>query len=189
MWPLGHAAVGYLCYSLGARRGTVEDLDVTLLVALAIGTQLPDLADKPLAWYLEVLPAGRTLSHTLFLIVPVSVLAILFTRRYGRQAIGVALALGMVSHVLLDAVPAVWEGISYVEFLFWPLFHVEGYEDGPPGLLVMFRESLSDPWFLLEFVLAGVALVAWRDDGYPALDWALRRVPGDRAAPGSERSD
>ena len=28
------------------------------VLALALGTQLPDLVDKPLAWYLDVLPFG-----------------------------------------------------------------------------------------------------------------------------------
>ena len=36
------------------------------MLALAIGTQLPDLIDKPLTYQFAVLPSGRSLGHSLF---------------------------------------------------------------------------------------------------------------------------
>ena len=60
MWPWGHLALGYLLHSplARARFGRPPTDRATLL--LVIGTQLPDLVDKPLAWWLGVLPAGRS---------------------------------------------------------------------------------------------------------------------------------
>jgi hypothetical protein len=74
MWPWGHLALGYLLYSpfARARFGRPPTDRATLL--LAFGTQLPDLVDKPLAWRLDVLPAGRTLGHSLLSVVAVSAL-------------------------------------------------------------------------------------------------------------------
>jgi hypothetical protein len=54
MLPLGHAALGYLLYTVAGR---VSGKQVPLryaIVPLAVGTQFPDLVDKPLA-YLDVL--------------------------------------------------------------------------------------------------------------------------------------
>ena len=65
MWPWGHLAVGYLVYSglsrwrFGRLPGSVATL------AVALGTQLPDLVDKPLAWTVNVLASGRSLAHSL----------------------------------------------------------------------------------------------------------------------------
>ena len=58
MWPWGHLAAGYPVYTAYTRLHTGDPpADVPALVAL-LGTQLPDLVDKPLA----VLPTVRSLS-------------------------------------------------------------------------------------------------------------------------------
>ncbi|MFC6964015.1 hypothetical protein ACFQL7_23110 [Halocatena marina] len=49
MWPWSHAAVGYLCYSIGTRLvGRRPTTGPT--VAVLFGALLPDLVDKPLSW-------------------------------------------------------------------------------------------------------------------------------------------
>jgi len=169
MWPLGHAAVGYLLYSGAADRDWVAAPSATVVVALLLGTQAPDLVDKPLAWYLPVLPAGRSLGHSLLLVVPVAVAAVAVARAVDRPAIGVALALGLLSHPLVDVVPVLWSPIATWEFLLWPVLSVEGYPEGAPSIVGLFRNDLADPWFHLEFVLAALALFRWRRDGTPGL--------------------
>lgn len=169
MWPLGHAAAGYLVYSLGVDRDWLAAPSAGAVVALAVGTQVPDLIDKPLAWIVPVLPAGRSLGHSLLFVVPACVAAVLVARALDRSAVGIALALGILSHPLVDVVPFLW-GNSPHEFLLWPVLTVEGY-DTPPSVLAMLREDLTDPWFHLEFVLAAAALVRWHRDGTPGLPW------------------
>ena len=90
--------------------------------------------DKPLAWYLGVIPTGRSLAHSLVLLVPLSIGIYLLARRYGRTEYGVAFAIGALSHTLVDALPAVWGGTN-PSFLLWPLLSVESYESGAPTVL------------------------------------------------------
>jgi len=184
MWPLGHAAVAYLLVSYGGEWGWLPRPDFALVATVLFASQTPDLIDKPLAWYLPVLPAGRSLGHSLFLLLPVCLLAVAIGRRRGWPALGLAVTLGLLSHVALDVTPALWGGEGW-RFLVWPIRSIDGF-DTAPSILAMLEANLDDPWFQLEFVLAGLALVRWRGDGYPGLAWL--RADDDRALlSGSER--
>jgi len=174
MWPLGHAAVAYLCYSLFVRARAISPPDGLAVIVLLFGSQFPDLVDKPLSWYLGVLPTGRTLAHSLLVIGPLVVVVYLLAARYSRPEYGLAFGLGAVSHVLVDALPALWGGTD-PGFLLWPLIPVEPYGNGAPTVTTLFIDSLGDPYFLSEFVLAALALVVWRREGYPGLD-VVRRL-------------
>ena len=74
--PLGHAAFGYVLYSLYTRLHLNHPPQGLAALALAFGTQFPDLIDKPLTWTFAVLPYGRSFAHSLFTLVPL--LAILW---------------------------------------------------------------------------------------------------------------
>ncbi|NGM67622.1 metal-dependent hydrolase [Natronolimnobius sp. AArcel1] len=184
MWPLGHAAVGYLLYTFATRTRFDSPPAALPLFSLLLGTQFPDLVDKPLAWYVGVLPTGRTLAHSLLFLIPLSIIVLAVARRYDRTELGFAFVLGALSHAVVDVIPALW-GAADPNMLLWPLLPVETYESGPPTIIGLFLESLSDPYFLLEFVLAALALAAWRRDGYPGLE-VVRSAVG-RLLPG--RSD
>lgn len=182
MWPPGHAAVGYLCYSLGAERARLPDLTFGLLAALAVGTQFPDLVDKPLAWGLGVLPGGRTLAHSLVFLLPFSLLAVGVLARFDRTDLAVAFGVGAVSHVLVDAVPALWMAEGWWQFLAWPLLEGHIVEEGEQfTILGMLRNQVTQPWFLLEYVLVGLAALRWRSDGLPGVAWLRKRREGGDA--------
>lgn len=176
MWPIGHVAGAYLLFGLyqrwqlGARPG---ELTVLILVG---GSLLPDLLDKPLAWYVGVLPTGRSLSHSLLLIVPLCAVVAVYTYRMDRSEWGVAFAIGALSHLLLDALPALWRTDASADFLLYPVLPVEPYENGAPTITELLRNSLMDPYFHLEFVFLAGALVLWRSHGYPGVSYA-RSVP------------
>ncbi|MES3516473.1 MAG: metal-dependent hydrolase [Natronomonas sp.] len=167
MWPWGHVAVAYLLYSAASRRNG-DPPEALSTAAVGFAALLPDLIDKPLAWYLGVLPTGRTLAHSFLFVGPLSVAVYLLARRLDRPAIGVAFGIGAVSHLLLDALPAVW-GAGEAGFLLWPIVPVEEYEEGAPTIVALLLDSLSDPYFFSEFVFVAVALVVWRRDGYPGI--------------------
>ncbi|GAB3682650.1 hypothetical protein GCM10028857_08910 [Salinarchaeum chitinilyticum] len=174
MWPLGHAAGAYLLASIGAEREWLPQPDAVFVVVVLVASQLPDLVDKPFAWFVPVLPAGRSLGHSLFVILPLCVLAVLLARRLGRTGLGLAVALALCSHLALDVLPVLW-GNGTWRYVLWPVLEVEGY-DTPPSIVAMFEDSLDAPYFWAEFVLAGLAFVRWRADGWPGLPRAVATV-------------
>ncbi|WP_436903317.1 metal-dependent hydrolase [Halovenus halobia] len=177
MWPIGHASAAYLLYALSTRSRQDESPGHAATVVVGFAALVPDLIDKPLAWYLGVLPGGRTLAHSLFFLVPLSALVYLVARRNGVEEYGVAFSIGVISHTLLDALPILWDPETPWEGLVWPLLSPGGVSgEGAPTVLGLLRDSLGEPYFLTEFVLLAVALAVWRADGYPGLAPLLRRV-------------
>lgn len=170
MWPFGHVAVAYLCYTLATRVRFDAPPAAVPVLWLAVGSQFPDLVDKPLAWYLGVLPTGRTLAHSLLVLVPLSMVGLALAGRYDRSEYGVAFVIGALSHAVVDAVPVLWNADASAAHLLWPVVPVPAYEEGAPSVLGLLQESLSDPYFFAEFVLAGLAVVYWRRHGSPGLE-------------------
>lgn len=129
MLPWTHAAVGYLLLvglwlALGRRVSKAE------LVAVLVGTQLADLVDKPLAWWFGVLPAGRSLAHSLLFAVPLTALVVGVAWRRRHPEVGAAFGLGYLSHLAGDVYVAVyyWR-VEEFTFLLWPLLPPYPYDD------------------------------------------------------------
>jgi len=169
MWPMGHVAIAYILYALSTRLRFEERPTGGPTVVVVFGSLFPDLVDKPLAWYLGVLPTGRTLAHSLLVLVPLCAVVFFVARQRGRGEYGVAFGIGALSHTLVDALPVLWDEEASARFLLWPYRSVPEYEEGPPGVLELLGESATDPYFLSEFVLLAIALALWRAHGYPGL--------------------
>lgn len=170
MWPWGHVAVAYLCWLAYARIVDANADDGIAVVILTFGALFPDLVDKPLAWYVGILPTGRSLAHSLLLLVPLSLIVYGLARRHDRREWGVAFAIGAISHALLDAAPALWRADASATFLVYPLIPIEGYgERGTPTVTELLVNSLSEPYFLLEIPLSLIALVIWYRRGCPGV--------------------
>ena len=175
MWPWGHAAVGYLLVSGDAhlRRGTQPTGGQ--VSALLVGTQLPDLIDKPLAWTVGLLPTGRSLAHSLLVVVPIIFVAVLITTPHRRRQSVIPLAVGWVSHSGADAATIiVGDSLAYANFLMWPLLTTPPYETAPSFAAHLATFALT-PYFLLQFALAGIAAGLWLLDGVPGMA-LLRRL-------------
>lgn len=183
MWPIGHVAIAYLLYSASTRLRFDAPPAAVAAFVLAVGSVFPDLVDKPLAWYLGVLPTGRTLAHSMLFLVPVVAIVYLWTRRRGVEEYGIAFGLGAISHSLVDAAPVLWNSDAGAGFLLWPVVSISGYESGAPTLLGLLMSSLTDPYFLSEFVFFAGAVVLWRADGYPG----LTLLPGFSGDPGPQK--
>jgi hypothetical protein len=183
MWPWEHLAVGYLAYSLYARRRYGRPPDGPTAVMLAIGTQLPDLVDKPLAWTFGVLPNGTSLAHSLTFVALFVPITLLVARLAGVPRWGGALAFGHVSHLPGDMLyPLATDGGLATSFLLWPF--VPGRDTPSQGLLFEFEtyfaefvQFLGTPrgqiYFALELALLGTALLVWNRDGRPVLTEVL----------------
>ena len=183
MWPWGHLAVGYLGYTVAVRLFRTAH-DRVALVALLVGTQFPDLVDKPLAW-VGVLAYGRSLAHSLLVLVPLCLVVVVVARRREARQVGGAFAVGALSHTLGDA----WDGlvaldVDEMSFLLWPLLptpdadgagtaaghasrlasEVDTTAAGTSGLADLVG---SEP--VAQSLLLGVAVAVWVAEGAPGL--------------------
>lgn len=178
MWPWGHLAVAYLLYTLYTRGRYGRPPRSGPAIALAVGSQFPDLIDKPLAWWLGVLPGGRTLAHSLLFA------AVLFPGVYAlgirldRLEAATAFAIGHLSHLLADLPPLLLAGyLRGSEFLLWPLLAQPTFApddtlfDAPAGLEAV-SLTLADPAVYGRFQIAlfVLAAVVWYVDGAPGLE-------------------
>lgn len=190
MLPWGHAAVGYLLFAAYVRyrdgggrspgmgrpatgRSAVDSFGgrpdgVAVLVLLA-GTQFADLVDKPLGWYLGVLPGGRSLAHSLLVAGVVLAVVLWLAGRLGRPALGVAFAVGHLSHLAADAVYPVLEG-EWVDvyYLLWPVLQDPDPVTDATIIETMVSSTLS-PTGVFEAVLLLLAAALWVADGTPGL--------------------
>ena len=114
---------------------------------LAVGAILPDLIDKPLGTML--FPAlfnsnSQVIGHTLAFSTVLMAAVLLATRRGRVRRRWMALAIGSLIHLLLDAM---W---TAQETFLWPAF---GWEF-PPGISQywsgLLERLLSDPWRIVQ---------------------------------------
>lgn len=131
--------------------------------ALILGALLPNLIDKPIA--LLIAPAAfdttRIYGHTLLAALVVLTLSVLLTRRSTLQRKrAVALSVGMLIHLLTDAM---W---TVPETLFWPAFGFDFPPAAADTLTGLFRQFASDP-IAIGLELIGLAYLAylWRRAG------------------------
>jgi hypothetical protein len=177
MWPWEHLAVAYVVYALwrrGAGRPRAGGDDV---VVLAVGTQFPDLIDKPLGWGTTLLPSGTSMAHSLLFAIPVVVGVDLLARRRGRDHWGTVFGIGYLLHLPADACYSVlFGGRATAEFLLWPVIPsvptpTTSVLSRTGSLWAEFTVALAGPaggtYLLLEGLLLGTALVLWLLDGQP----------------------
>lgn len=171
MLPWGHAAVGYLCYTLIVRFRQRSVPVGTAVLALGLGTQIPDLIDKPLAWTFGFLPSGRSLGHSLLFVLALGAGIWLLARRYDRRPEAGAFIFGHLTHIGADLTPAVlvkdWAPLGA---LLWPLTPAYQYPGELDRSIIKFFLQLQ----LAELPLIGTSLTAialgvWVYDGAPGL--------------------
>lgn len=170
MWPWGHAAIGYLLYTAYMRFRYDRPPDEVPTVLLLLGTQFPDLIDKPLAWTLDLLPSGRSLGHSLLVLVPLSILAYALAARYRRSEWDSAFAIGALSHALIDVLPSAIRGeYVYATSLLWPLLPAPPSDELDRTLLGQFFSIEPTSMLALETILVIVILIIWWRDGQPGI--------------------
>ncbi|MFC4360591.1 metal-dependent hydrolase [Halobium salinum] len=170
MWPFGHWGVGYLLYAAFSRSAYRRSSTGPEALLLTIGTQFPDLVDKPLAWSFGVIPSGRSLTHSLFAAALLVALAILVTDRYGRREYGVAFGVGTVVHSLTDGVAAVVaREFADLSYLLWPVLATPEYET-EKSFMAHFAQFSLDGAVAVQLGLFFAGLVVWYADGKPGLE-------------------
>jgi hypothetical protein len=184
MWPWEHAAVAYLAYSLSVRAVTGRAPRGWPVLALAVGSQFPDLIDKPAEWVFAVLPSTG-LAHSVFTAIPLTLVLLAVGYRRGWFGVSVGFSVGYLLHLPGDVFYDVILGSepSYDKVL-WPL--VSGDVQSNVDLLALltrFFDRYAEfilspaglPYLLGEVALVGGAVVLWLIDGRPGLG-VLRRL-------------
>lgn len=161
-----HLAAGYLLYSVVQRvRG--HQVTVATAIAALFGSLGPDLIDKPLTW-VGVLGYGRTFAHSLFTTVAILTAGFVLAYRIDKPELSVAVAVGYLSHILIDMFGEVFGGLPYVDtaFLFWPLVVKQ-----PIGVA---RPTLPVSEATLFVAIIVLAAVLWVLDGMVGLPATAR---------------
>lgn len=182
MWPWGHLALGYLLYSLYYRFNRVRLPPGPEALLLALGTQAPDLVDKPFAWTVSILPSGRSLSHSVLIAALVLSALVILADRYDRRNLGLAFGSGYAIHLVGDALyPLFRLDFEHLTFLAWPLLPLPSYDEDH-GIIEYILAADLTPEVAFETLLFAVAILAWRADGYPGLEtlrsWSVRIARG-----------
>lgn len=192
MWPWGHVAVAYILYSLYSRGRFRRPPRPEPALAVLVGSQFPDIIDKPLAW-VGVLPGGRTLAHSL--LFATALIVVVYTAAFALDRVETATAfvIGHLSHLLADVPMRAFLGYPHAtEFLLWPFFAPSTFAFEtrvfePPALLEWAVTPLTDSstFYQFQFFLFGVALVLWYVDGCPGNQYIrsqprTHRVSDDR---------
>ena len=112
---------------------------------------------------------GRSLAHSLLVLVPLCLGLYVLCRRIDRIEYAVASAIGALSHAIVDAFPLILTGeYEYAYFLLWPVLPID-----IPSEKGSFTEHLlgiePTPYFLFQIGLTIVAVMAWWRDGKPGL--------------------
>jgi len=160
MFPWTHAAFGYLLL-LSVAVLFRHRLSRAELIAVVVGTQLPDLVDKPLAWWFSVLPSGRSLAHSLLIAVPLSVVVLGVAWYLTYPEVGFAFGVGYASHLIGDSYVALyyWRPEEFT-YLLWPLLPAYPYDDFA-GFADFFSQVTITPEFLILFAAAAAVGVGF----------------------------
>jgi hypothetical protein len=185
MWPWGHLGVAYLLYSVYARGRFRRAPRAEPALAVLVGSQFADLIDKPLAWWVGILPSGRSLAHSLFFAAALILVVYAVGFVLGRLETATAFVVAHLSHLLADVPPRAFLGYPFeTEFLVWPLLEQPTFRYGeqlfePPAIVELVVAPLTDPlvFFLFEWVLFGAAIALWYVDGCPGLEYVRGRRP------------
>jgi glycosyltransferase involved in cell wall biosynthesis len=177
-----HAALGYLLYVVYLRLRARERPTGRNVIAVALGTQTPDLIDKPLAWYLHVLEYGRSLAHSVITGGLILLAVVVYLRHRGHRRLATAFAIGYLSHLVGDSYTFVLNGTyENLAFLVWPLLAIPNADTEVEGLFAHLARLDASVVYSDGVLLAGGAFALWLLQGAPGL-WLLlgwlRRAAG-----------
>ncbi|MGQ4557647.1 metal-dependent hydrolase [Halobellus sp. GM3] len=168
MLPWGHAALGYLLFSLYSRQRYDRPPVGLTVYALGFGTQFPDLVDKPLTWTIPLLPYGRSLTHSLFTLGFVYALLWLVFRYPDQRSLTNAFGFGYVTHLLGDGIGPLLEGdFTALGYVLWPLTNVPTGESR--SFIEFFLALGLTPMVMFGIGLTALSVLVWIADGMPGV--------------------
>jgi hypothetical protein len=180
MDPVSHGALAYLLYvACVGMRGVISETVRTrrvpakwALVPLAIGSQFPDLVDKPLAYW-GLLVSGRSLAHSVFslAVVGVAVGIVIHDDSAGiasrlptrlQATVPAAFVIGYGAHLLGDAYHGLFAGEFFsVRFLVYPLYPLSPYSGDAIAPWVRVLDIYRDPAAAIHVEVVATALLVF----------------------------
>lgn len=189
MWPWEHVLFAYVFYSIYVHVRYHRRPADGPVVALAFGSVLPDLIDKPLAWQFNVFEGGYALAHSVFVVVPVVAVVYLYAKRRGHGDSGVAFGVGYLLHLVGDVLPAsLARGTLDLTPVLWPIAGApraadrasRSFLDGVYTLLIEYMSQLATldltPVIALQMGSLVFGLALWTYDGFPGPRLLLRWI-------------
>ena len=96
----------------------------------AVGSQFPDLVDKPLAHQFGVLPSGRVFMHSLPFAIPVAIAVLVYGWRTERPRVAGAFVGAYLLHLVGDTYRSLLAGEIPADLL-WPCIAAQSRSSGP----------------------------------------------------------
>lgn len=133
MTPPGHLAAAYLLV-----RQSAAPARSWQIASAWFGAMLPDLSDKPLQW-LGFTPYGRTVGHSVLVWAGLALVWLVVRRAQSSHLPGLVL-LGAASHLVVDLVDDVAEGLERTGYVFsgwfaWPFTNPDMWNTTSPHVL------------------------------------------------------
>ena len=177
MWPWEHLAFAYVLYSLYSNVIRRKSPSGREAIAVVIGSQLPDIVDKPLAWTFAVTETGYSIGHSIFVAPVVCLLAYALASRRGERVLAGAFSIAYLSHLVADVINPWLMGRSLEpRVVLWPIASPPANDHG--GLLEHFAvyflryvrvllEGGLTTQATFQLGMATAVLALWLYDGAP----------------------
>ncbi|WP_193310595.1 metal-dependent hydrolase [Halorubrum halophilum] len=101
-----------------------------VVFATVIGSQFPDLIDKPLAHQFGVIPSGRVFMHSLPFVIPIAVCVIAYGWQTDRPRVAGAFVVAYLLHLLGDTYQVLRTGQIPADLL-WPFVAAQARPEVP----------------------------------------------------------
>ncbi len=163
MLPHEHFIVAFvpICFYVVLRDRQLSSLSLTAIVFL--GSQFPDLIDKPLAHQFGLIPSGRVFMHSLPIALPFLLIVAVYGWKTDRNRLSGAFIFAYLSHLVADHYTRLFGPDPHIPAqLLWPLVSVPAQTHpphwaGPDGINVIL-------WTLFSaVVLSATAYLVFRD--------------------------
>lgn len=147
MWPIEHFVIAFLpavSYVLVRDHSPPSS---SLVFAVFIGSQFPDLIDKPLAYYFGLLPSGRVFMHSLPFALPIAVCVLAYGVWTDRPRLAGGFVLAQLLHLYADNRGSLRAGLTPPDLL-WPFAAPQPrpavpYWAGPDGINILLWTAFS----------------------------------------------
>lgn len=191
MWPWEHLAFAYLLYSLFAHTVYRRSPDGAAAFLVVLGSQTPDLVDKPLSWTFGLTPTGHGVMHSILIMGPLLAGALLLTRGRSRRLVA-AYTIAHLSHLVGDLIyePLLLNEPVILGRVLWPVVSLPAYGTDQGGLVgraavyfVRWAHHIATqgltPLVIFEFTLVFGVIALWVYDGAPVLADMVRYARSD----------